>query len=349
MTESTTSTPVPAPSRLAALRRPAVLGAALVIAFLSWQWLETRWRMDDLQQELAKRLGDGDAVARDSRAVSQQNHSEIQTLVAKVGVLESKLAEAQGQREALENMYQELARGRDDRVLAEVEQSVALAAQQLQLAGNVEAALIALQSADARLSKTGSAQFLPVRRLLARDIEKLKALPLADVSGMAVKLEGVVVLIDSLPLAYTQRPLKQDASAKGDLAKADAKNEKPGFWAALISDFWLEMRQLVRVERMDQAAPALLAPSQSLFLRENLRLRLINARLALLQRDAKSFRDDLQQANQWLELYFDTRATPVQTARDTLQRLSGTNLNLELPSLTETLTSLRNIKFPREK
>jgi uroporphyrin-3 C-methyltransferase len=106
---------------------------------------------------------------------------------------------------------------------------------------------------------------------------------------------------------------------------------------------------MIRVERMDQDAPALLAPSQALFLRENLRLRLINARLSLLQRDSTSFRDDLKLSVKWLEQYFDMRAPAVKSARDTLQRMSTSKLSLALPSLDETLAALRAVRLPREK
>jgi uroporphyrin-3 C-methyltransferase len=60
-------------------------------------------------------------------------------------------------------MYQELSSTRDERVLAEVEQAVVIAMQQLQFAGNVEAALLRLQGADARLARSAQPQFLPVR------------------------------------------------------------------------------------------------------------------------------------------------------------------------------------------
>lgn len=344
----TTDTPqtVPPTSRSPLLRQPALLVAGIAVALALGQWLNSSRRIDALQTELAQRLSAGDEIARTSRTTSQQNREEVQALIARIGVLEAQINEAQGQQAALETMYQELARGRDERLLAEIEQAVAIAAQQLQLAGNVEAALIALQGADARLNRSGNTQLPTVHRLLVRDIERLKALPQADISGMAVKLEGVVAVVDSLPLAYTQRPPKQAVVAAN--AERPAMTDS-AYWGLLASDLWQEVRQLVRVERMDQDAPALLAPSQALFLRENLRLRLVNARLSLLQRDAKSFRDDVQLAMKWLNLYFDMRSPAVKVAHDNLQRMAAANLNLALPSLDETLTALRNVRLPREK
>ncbi|MBX9848274.1 MAG: uroporphyrinogen-III C-methyltransferase [Rhodocyclaceae bacterium] len=351
MTTENTPIPVARRNRLPTLlRQPALVIAVLAIILMLVQWFAASSRIDTLQMELAHRLSEGDSIAKESRSVSRQAQEELQTLNAKVGLLEAKLNDAQGQQAALENMYQELARGRDERILAEIEQSVAIAAQQLQLAGNVEAALIALQSADARLTQNGNAQFASVRRLIVRDIERLKALPQADISGMAVKLEGVVAVVDSLPLAYAQRPLRNNGNDNKDaVAEAAPALTDSAYWTGLLASVWTEVKQLIRIERMDHDAPALLAPSQALFLRENLRLRLINARLSLLQRDSESFRDDLKLSVKWLEQYFDMRAPGVKTAHGTLQRMATTNLTLALPTLDETLSALRTIRLPREK
>ncbi len=325
---------------LAALSRPAVLLAVISLLLLGWQWLETRVRLADLQQVLAKRLAENDAEAASGRAMAKQNQEALQALTAKFGALDAKLAEAQSQQLALEAMYQELSKSREERLLAEIEQAVAIAAQQLQLAGNVEAALIALSSADARLARAGQAQFLPLRKLINRDIDRLKALPLADVPGISLKLEGVTGIIDSLPLAFEQR-----ARTPGELpAKAAVST-----WQRLGRELWAEMKLLIRVERIDQSEPALLSPSQVFFLRENLKLHLINARLSLLQRDGSSFREDLHQARDWLLRYFDRSAKPVQVAVATLNSLAAADLSIELPSVNETLASLRNFKLVRER
>ena len=125
-----------------------------------------------------------------------------------------RLAESQSQQLALEALYQELSRNRDEWQLAEIEQVLAIASQQLQLAGNVRAALLALQLAEARLAKSDRPQFLPVRRALARDIERLKALPVLDVAGMSARIDGMVAAVDTLPLAFDERSERPAAAAK---------------------------------------------------------------------------------------------------------------------------------------
>jgi uroporphyrin-3 C-methyltransferase len=328
---------------LAALRHPAVLVAILALALLAWQWIETRGRIADLQQEVARRLAAGDAASGEARIVAKQNQEALAALQAKTGALEAKLAESQSQQAALDAMVQELTRNRDERLLAEVEQALNMASQQLQLAGNVEAALIALQGADARLAAAGRAQFLPLRKVIAYDIERLKALPLADVPGIALRIEGIVVAVDAMPLAFESKPRAEPAQASFVPAAAS------GYWEKFLGDLWQELKSLVRVERLDRPNPALLSPTHAFFLRENLKLRLVNARLALLQRDGKSFRQDIQQAQAWVEHYFDTRARPVQAALTTFRQLAAADVGVALPNLQESLTTLRNFKVARDR
>lgn len=348
----TASSPVPVPEaarpierRGASLWVPVSLAIALAaLLLLGWQWLETRQRLADLQAETARRLAESEALARESRIAARQAQESLAVLQGKLGVLEAQLAEMQGQQAALDALYQELSKSGDERLLAEVEQALTIAAQQLRLAGNLEAAMIALTGAEARLAKAGRPQFANLRKLVARDIERLKAMPGADVPGIAAKVEGIVAAIDALPLAYDRRP-------KAEAAPAQTPPAQPGFWQSLARDLWNELRQLVRIERVDSSAadPALLSPSQSFFLRENLRLRLVNARLALLARDGRSFREDIRLAAGWLERYFDTDAKPVQAALATLKSLDAVEIGAEAPTLAETIEAIRNVKLARER
>lgn len=322
------------PLRRPALMHPAVFIATLALVLLSWQWLETRGRLEQLQHELAQRLKEGDATSQEARALAKQSQETLQGLQAKMGVVDARLADSQNQQVALEAMYQELARNREDRLILEVEQALNIAAQQLQLAGNVEAALAALQAIDTRLASLNRPQFLALRKALNEDMQRLKATPMADLPGMALKLESVALAVDSLPLAYAAEPKQAQ----------NGKETKDGFWSSLLGDIWGEMKQLIRIERMDRPDPGLLSPNSAFFLRENLKLRLVNARLSLLQRDNISFHEDVSQARKWLDRYFDSAVEPVQAAVATLQSLDDAKLNVEVPSLADSLAALRNLK-----
>lgn len=378
MTESHSSSHSPSPAaELPALTAPPprnktsgmtplAVGLALLalagVLLLSWFVWQSSERIETTRQDLSRRLADGDMVQRDAQANAKQNREALDALQAKVGALEARAAEMQSQQLALDSLYQEFSRGRDDRLLAEIDQEVALAAQQLQLAGNVEAALIALQGAEARLAKSAQPQFLPLRKLISRDIERLKSLPGADVPGIALKLDAILNVVPGLPLAFEQRPaptVQRKSETTAALAATPVpENDPPAItpafnWQALVqtwlADVWRELRHLVRIERIDRPDPGLLAPREIFFLRENLRLRLLTARLALLARDGRTFQSDLKQAEQWLDHYFDTRAASVQEAQAALKSLARLEVMREPAELNETLSALRNFKLARER
>ena len=316
-----------------------LLSAALATVF----WLDARQRIDATQQELARRLRDIEADAREARSVARQSEEAQRDTRAKLVQLETRLAESQSQQLALEALYQELSRNRDEWQLAEIEQVLAIASQQLQLAGNVRAALLALQLAEQRLARSDRPQFMPIRRALARDIDRLKTVPTLDLAGMSMRIDHLAAQVDTLPLAFDERgestpPAKQAAAA-------DAR----GFWSRLSSEVWNELRQLVVVRQVGNAEPPLLPPSQAYFVRENLKLRLLNARLSLLARDEAGYREDLRAAQRWIQRYFDPRSKQTADALNQLKQLSSTTVSFELPSITESLEAVRGYKSRRER
>jgi len=316
-----------------------VLAAALAAVF----WLDARQRIDATQAELARRLRDIENDAREARSVARQSQDVGREAQAKGAQLESRLAEPQSQQLALEALYQDPSRNRDEWQLAEIEQVLASATQQLQLAGNVRAALLALQLAEARLARADRPQFVPIRRALARDIERLKALPGLDLPGMSMRIDALVAQVDALPLAFDER------AARGVGAAPAAPAAERGFWARLGSEVWGELRQLVVVRKLENPEPPLLPPSQAYFVRENLRLRLLNARLTLLTRDEAGYREDLRAAEAWIRRYFDSQSKQTADALAQLKQLSASTLSFEMPSISESLDAVRGFKSRRER
>lgn len=337
------ATPVRAPAP-AAWRNPWLFVALAALGLAGWQWVETRMRLSDTQEEVARRLAESDAAGKEGRNSAKQAQEQVAALQAKVGALESRQAEFQGQTLELQNLYQELARSRDDAILLEVDQAVTLAAQQLQLAGNVQAAVLALQAADAKLARLDRPQFISLRKSLARDLDRLRALPFVDVPGLSLKLEGAIVAADKLPLAMEGRPRSPEKA----VAKAVPEADLP-WWRRAGEDFWQEVKGLVRIQRFDRNEPVLLPPDQAFFLRENLKLRLLNARLALFARDAWTFRNELKTAQEWLGRYYDGQDKTVQATVANLKQLAAAEINIELPNLNDSLAALRSLKGSREK
>ena len=329
----------PRASRLPLLALIAVvLAAGLAVLF----WVDTRNRIDDTQEQMARKLRAIEDDARDARSLARQSQEALRDTQAKLTQLEARLAESQSQQLALEALYQDLSRNRDEWQLAEIEQVLAIASQQLQLAGNVRAALLALQLADARLARADRPQFVPLRRALARDIDRLKSVPALDLPGMTLRIDGLVAGVDSLPLAFDERGERPGAVRREPAADA-------GFWARLGTEVWNEIRQLVVVRQMNAPEPPLLPPTQAYFLRENLRLRLLNARLTLLTRDEAGYREDLRAAQAWLGRYFDPKAKAVLDAQGQLKQLAGTSISFEMPTISESLEAVRGFKSRRER
>ena len=339
--------PAAVPTHPPVTRGPVAGAIALTLAIVAIllvgaQWFTSRGSVESLRQDVAKKLSEIDTVNKESRVLAEQAREASAEAQVKLGVLEARVAESQSQQIALESLYQELSRNRDEWAFADIEQSLLIASQQLQLAGNVKAALIALQNADARLQRMERPQFTVLRKAMNRDIERLKALPHVDTVGISVRLDNVITAVDTLPLAMEVRP----PAVAGTEAPREAP---PNAWQRFAREAWTELKQLVRVQHMDRPEMPLLAPSQAFFLRENLKLRLLGARLALLSRDQVSYKADLLAAREWIIRYYDTREKSVGTALGTLRNLHEGDINIEMPDIAATLDALRNLRIARER
>ena len=314
--------------------------AVLVIVFL-WQWLDGKQQLHQMQQTLAQRLAEADGNHKATQTLTLQSQELVRELGGKLSVLESKYAETQSQRTALETLYQDMSSSRDQMVLAEVEQLLLIAGQQLQLAANVKAALIAMQQADSRLQRLDRAALGGLRRSINNDMEKLRALPDVDVSALNSRLDTLISSVSKLPLVQDIRPQQQPATP--DVVAGGNS------WKKLLFEIWQEVKNMVRIENTQQEMLPLLSPTQTFFLRENLKLRLLSARLALLSRDENSYKHDIKTAQEWVRIYFDTKTSEVAQTLNTLQKLSASSIKIELPDVTGSLEAVRHYRASREK
>jgi len=322
----------------------------LLAFLLGLQWWSARNDISDLRRELAQRLQSGDNMNIQTKLIANRVDDELKLMQGKVAVLEAKQVESQGQQLALEQLYQDLAKNRDDWALAEIEQVLSTASQQLQLAGNLRGALIALQNADARLARTDRPQFIAIRRAIAKDTDNLKSLPSVDLTGIAVRLDALVAQVDQMPLLSDAKPAVVAPAPKSKLASPTTSDTKASDewrtvlldrWNSWSSDLWNELRQLVRVRVVGTPEALLLSPGEAFFARENLKLRLLNARLALLSRNDAAFRSDLAEADRALVRYFEIRSRQTQAARELIKQLQESVLNIEMPTLSHSLAAVR--------
>lgn len=335
-----------APPRLARGPASTLVWSALAIAVLSLVGviavaLQTQSRDEAAQQAIGQKVADLDRQLGQSGALTRRLQTQMIEVQNRLEQFETQLADTQTQRIALEEMYRELSRAPDDWLLAEVEQTLNIAAQQLALAGNAKAAIGALQSADARLARADKLQTAAMRRAINADLEKLKALPWVDLTGMTVKLDALVQQIDTLPLA--SGPASIVASPAANIRKADE-----GWFSRLTEDAWREFRELVRIRKVGADEAGLLTPNQTYFLKENLKLRLLSARMALLARDETNYREDLKLARAWITKYFDAQAKPTNAALANLKVLQDSALNIALPDINASLNAVRATRAARD-
>jgi uroporphyrin-3 C-methyltransferase len=333
--------------------------AAAVLVLLSLTSLAVAWkaqsRVHEIEQELVRRQQDSQAVSNEARILARQAQDSARDAAAKAALLDARVAEVALQRSQVEELIQSLSRSRDENVLVDIEAALRVAQQQAIITGSAEPLVATLKQADERLARYSEPRLEGVRRAIHRDLERVRATGVADLASLSIRLDEAVRLVDDLPLLAVAEPRKANAREAAN-ARAHAPKPPPAasfeadprtWWPALRQRFaafgdaaWEEVRSLVRVTRIEQPEAMLLAPEQMFFVRENLKLRLLNARLALLSRQFDTAQADLQSARTTLERYFDRNTRKVGVEIELLRQVAGQARQVSLPRPDETLAAL---------
>lgn len=324
---------------------------ALVMAGLLWQ------RLGLTQQEFARRQQDGEARAAQAVERSQRAEALVQELQARLAVAEVKLSEVALQRSQLDELMLSLSRSRDDTLVQDLESALRLALQQAELTGSAQPLLSALQAADQRIARAAQPRLNPVQRAIARDIGRLQSAELIDVPSLVHRLGELARTADQWPLARdipaahlpaaptssAAKPIRQTpttTSSGPDSAAPPVPSVGAQGWEGIWRNAWYGLRDLVRVSRIDHPEAALLAPEQAYFVRENVKLQLLNARMGLLARQQASAQADLKAVEALLARYFDAQTPAVKGALVTLAQLRGQMAPTDMPRPDETLAAL---------
>lgn len=318
---STESVPSPSspPSPVTAARPlwPAALGLLLVAVAAGgggwWLWHQQQLQRQGLEAQLAE-----------LRAGLNQRGVDLQKM-------ELTLAREQGRHdEANARLQRDLATQAEaintlklpqqqQWQLTEVAYLARLANRRLWYEQDVASAIALLSDADRLLSTIDGARVLDVRAALARDLAALRALPQPDFDGARLRLAGLQQQVDSWPLTGDGLlAVEAEMPAKADLASN---------WQRLSAAFF-------RIQRDDSSVPLLL-PDQAHWLRENLRLGLQRAQLALQQRQQAPYEAALADLRDWLNRYMDKRSPEVAAALGELEALADLPLRLKLPERLE--------------
>jgi uroporphyrin-3 C-methyltransferase len=346
---------------------PMMLALLLALAALALAW-QAHERQRQVERELMRRQQALETQSAQSQVLAEKAEAAARDAVARATLLDARVGEVASQRGQLDELVRTLSRTRDENVVGDVEAAVRVAYRQALVTGSVEPLVAALRQADERIVRHGQPRLDGVRRALARDLERIQAVGVPDLGALALKLDEVVRTVDDLPLvAAAQRavaasapapaparpraaaPAVREGAAKpraGETPDAAASAPAAGWtslsaaWATFAERVWSEMRSLVQIKRMDTPAAALLAPEQRYFLRENVKLRLLHARLALMSRQFDMARADVRAAQADIERYFEPDARKTQAVLELLQQVAQQARDVALPRPDETLAAL---------
>ena len=364
-TPANPDTPDAAPPAVAPAEQPAapsgparawVLVAAVLLV-LGVVALALAWKADQrvasLEQELVRRQQDSARQAVEAQMLARQANEGMAAANAKVALLEARVAEVALQRTQLEDLIQSLSRSRDENLLVDIEAALRMAMQQGAITGSTEPLVLVLRQSDERLARYSQPRLEGVRRAIARDLDRVRSAGALDIASLTFKLDEAMRMADELPLLATAEsrreppravPAAGKASAPASAASAPASPWWPAAWSEawrrVSASVWDELRTLVRVTRIDHPEAALLAPEQAFFVRENLKLKLLNARLALLSRQFPTAQADLQAAQQTLERYFDRSSRRTVAAGELLRQVAMQARQTSLPRPDDTLAAL---------
>jgi len=326
--------------------------AALAISMLASFYL---WRkLTNMQEHLARQSADATNLSVEARGLAKNAQDVAREASARSSLNETRLSEVALQRSQLDELMQSLSRSRDENLVVDVDSALRLAQQQAQLTGSVEPLLAALKTADQRLARAAQPRLNSVRRALASDNDKIKAAAVTDIPSLLVKLDEISRLVKDLPVLNTvtavARVEKQNAPSNPSSKAAGAKPiaNQDADWQSSVQNFmqsnWqvvrAELVKLVRVSRIENPDAVLLSPEQTYFLRENLKLKILNARLGLLGRQIQSAKSDLASVAEDVRKYSDPTSKQAQLLQSALLQVQTQLGNASIPALDASLAAL---------
>jgi uroporphyrin-III C-methyltransferase len=319
----------------------AALGMSMLGSVYLWR------KLSNIQEHLARQSADATNLSVEARTMAKNAQDVAREAAARVVVNETRLSEVALQRSQLDELMQSLSRSRDENLVVDIESALRLSQQQAQLTGSVEPLLAALKTAEIRLARASQPRLNAVRRALASDTDRIKAATVTDIPALLAKLDELTRLVDDLPVVNAIGTASAANSETRPAAKK-VKTEDAGSWQATGAAWWqtgwqavrTELLKLVRVSRIEHPDAVLLSPEQTFFLRENLKLKLLNARLGLLSRQLASAKSDLASAHADVRKYADPSAKSSQVVFGLMQQVQTQLGTMAIPGLDESLSAL---------
>ena len=243
---------------------------------------------------------------------NSENAALLQSTLAKQAELDAQLSKIlQNESDTAQTLdgihraYAELLKGRVNWLVDEIEVTLNTASQQLLLSGNVPVATAVLENVEQRLSRFEQPELLPIKQAISQDLAALKNRPYLNVSATALRLDRLESAVDSLPLLVDSTMNAQNAEP--------APTKAGSFWTRAWDNTSELVKSMVEVRKLDNNDAMLIGSEQVFYLRENLRMRLLDARLALLQHNSEVYQNDLAAIEETVKRYFDVQSPNTQT------------------------------------
>ncbi|MGK4474753.1 uroporphyrinogen-III C-methyltransferase [Aeromonas molluscorum] len=328
----------PAPAKQHKGRAGVVMGAVAILIALGLTGglyyhghqgaLAQQAELGQLKQQLADVMGRLD-----------QSGSKERTQLGELGKQQLTLQE---ELKGLQNRVLDLNDKRpNDWMLAESEYLVRMAGRKLWLEHDLVSAITLLGNADERIKALNDPSLMPIRKALAEDIAKLKAMPRVDREGLTLKLAALEDQIDQLPLSNVTMPTAEEQANQ-------AVSSNPDEWESNLKKNWVKFTEnFITIRRRDGAVEALISPQQEIYLRENLKTKLLQAQLAVYREQQPLYEDSIDKASRWLAQYFDTENSATHYLQGELDKLKGEQIQFDYPDRFSTQALLEQVLTER--
>jgi len=304
------------------VRRPGRLASGLALVFATLALIASGYMgyLIDSKRGLSDAKGRLVTVERETAELDELT-SKMSEEVGKLRVTQATLTGG------LQALQDELGKGRRAWLLAESENLLRIAQHRLAFARDARLALEALRAADQQLAQLGDPQYQPVRKLIETELAALAEYQRQDLAGHARRLGQLASRLDELPITPAPRPAEAPAPAD----------------AGFLHEVWADLKGLIRVRSTADTPRPFLLPEQKYYLRENLRLLLLGAQVALLHGDGTTFEQNLRTAQRWLQSYYTATDPRVKTALDEIGQALKAQAT-SLPALGASLQALQDLR-----
>jgi uroporphyrin-3 C-methyltransferase len=232
---------------------------------------------------------------------------------------------------------------RNDWLLAEAEYLVQLANHRLLLEKDVTTAAVALKAADTRLAEVADPALLPIRKILAKDLQTLNNIPTIDLAGLSVTLSALSNNISNLPLNTPDPKTHKISQTEKTSASTEVKSVKD-----LPAAIWKDIKSLIVIRNHEKPLQPLLAPEQHFFLVQNIGLLLEQSRLALLNGHNEIYQERLATTVKWLNQYFDTEHNVTRNMLSSIAELQKFDIDPTLPDISSTFSAIKKYRTQGE-